>query len=571
MRGSRVRTLGSLSLVALLACVLTLLAFRAGSAGAKERIAPSYKVKAVPAENFKAGPKAQLGSLVPLGLADVAAGAQGSSQPAHGAPLGPSSLPGSGPPVLINEPGLTRNDNGAYVPDTTGGIGPKHYIEMTNGKIAVYDRKNLRLISSANTNTEFQPGGSFIDPQIQWDEQAQRWLYLAIGPRDASANNNFTLAFGWSKTSDPTDVNPGDGTIGWCRYLVPTTDRSDWPLGYFDDYPKLGHDDTHLVFGTNVYRHGGLGIPSLRGSRIWTLPKPARGQTACPSAPVATVFGDPLNHNGLKTEDDNQAFTPVPTKTIESTDRTYVVAADKPNAGDTANQIMAWHVTGPATSPVLVADGNINVASYAQPQDVPQPGTLDAIELPDVGARLTAAVEDTDPDAGAHTVWTQHTIDGADGRSEVRWYELLPETKTARQQGVVSSSLDSVFNGAVSPTKHGNEAAIFYNLASGTQVPQIGARTRRSDTPLGQMSGETIVATSDDVLECGGADDSDPCRWGDYSAASPDPRNAHAVWGTNELAGPRTTTNYNWKSRNFAVSVRRPHRFSALSVRERTP
>ena len=145
----------------------------------------------------------------------------------------------------------------------------------------------------------------------------------------------------------------------------------------------------------------------------------------------------------------------------------------------------------------------------------------------------------------------------AGGRSEVRWYELLPESKTARQQGVASSPIHSVFNGAMSPTKKGNEAAIFYNLASSSQVPQIAARTRRSSTTLGQISGETIIGTSEDSLECGGATDVDPCRWGDYSAASPDPRNAHAVWGTNELAGPRTTTSYNWKSRNFAVSVKR--------------
>src|SRR5437773_8456964 len=122
MFGSRVLV------VALLVSGLAVALFGAELAGAKEEIAPSYKIKAVPAEKFKPGPKVPLGSFVPIGPADAAGGVGGSSSSQPRATLATSSLPGAGPPVLINEPGLTRNDNGVYVPDTTGGIGPKHYI-----------------------------------------------------------------------------------------------------------------------------------------------------------------------------------------------------------------------------------------------------------------------------------------------------------------------------------------------------------------------------------------------------------------------------------------------------------
>jgi hypothetical protein len=521
----------------------------------------SARVRSIPDSKFRSGPPQGKGKVLPIYGADVLAGGQGgftsgaekpgsSSRSLSGGSSLTASLPAAGPPVLINKPGMTIDDGTFTPPDSTGAIGPNHYVEMVNSAIAVYDRSNLQLIAKTRSDMGFTNGGDrgFIDPQIQWDQQAGRWFYAGIGPQ-AAGTATFTLVYGWSKTSDPSDLNPNDGTSGWCQYVI--TPPPDYQgLIQLDDYPKLGHSDTHLMIGTNVFR-GSLTL-SWAGSRIWTIPKPTVGSTNCPAAPVASAFGYP---NPLLTSDGHQAFTPVPANTIDTTDKGYVVAADNPGPGQTANQIMAWHVEGPAGSPVLVQDGNMNVSSFGQPQAVPQPGTLDKLDTAKVGSRLTAAVMDADPDAGgAKAVWTQHTIDGPGGRSQVRWYELLPATTTVRQEGTLSSSLHYLFNGAISPTRNGNEAAINYNIGSSTQVAQIAARTRRSSTTLGDMSGETIVGTSDAAHLCGGT--GELCRWGDYSGASPDHRNAHAVWGTNMLSGP-PTRNSNWKDRNFAVSVRR--------------
>jgi hypothetical protein len=459
-------------------------------------------------------------------------------------------LPGAGPSVLFNQPGINDDRPSLFPSDSTGAIGPAHYVEVVNSKIGVYDRRNLSLVASGLLDYDFTNYGGFVDPQIQWDQQAQRWLYLGIGP--GTLDYNYSLAYGWSKTADPTDVKSTDGTVGWCQYVLPTASTP----GQFvlDDYPKLGHSDTQLIFGTNMFT--GVFGPIDQGARIWAVPKPTPGATSCPQAPVASAFGDP--DHPLMTADGHRAATPVPTNTIEATDKGYVVAADNPlvvNQGGSASQIMAWHVSTPPTGPpVLVADGNMDVSSYSIPPEVTQPGGQTIDTFPD--ARLTQAVVHGDPDAGgAKAVWTQHTVAGAGGRTEVRWYELLPATQAVRQQGTVASSLHFVFNAAISSTRRGNEAAIFYNLASSQQVPQIGARSRQSSTPLGAMSGETILGTSPAAYTCNG----DNCRWGDYSGASPDPKNAHAIWGTNQLAGPPTTTD-NWTTRNFAVSTRRPRR-----------
>jgi hypothetical protein len=278
----------------LLACVAACLvllpwAMPAG-ATAKKRLKPSTHVKSIPAKRFHPGSDVFGGRRI-LPFLDATGPTATSVKPAAGSGTSPqpgtvsalsSSLPGAGPPALINKEGLKKE---RFTPsDSTGAIGPNHYVEMINSTIAVYDRSNLQLVSSALLDNGFT-NGQFIDPQIQWDQQAQRWLYLGIGP--ITSNNNYTLVYGWSKTSDPTDVNNLDGTSGWCQYVLPTTANQNGLI--LDDYPKLGHSDTQLVFGANMFS-GTLSLFFV-GAQVWAVPKPTNGQTTCPSAPVATAFG----------------------------------------------------------------------------------------------------------------------------------------------------------------------------------------------------------------------------------------------------------------------------------------
>ena len=49
-----------------------------------------------------------------------------------------------------------------------------------------------------------------------------------------------------------------------------------------------------------------------------------------------------------------------------------------------------------------------------------------------------------------------------------------------------------------------------------------------------------------------------PCRWGDYSGATPDPMNANVVWGSNQLSGaayPLGLGYAQWTTQNFAVTT----------------
>lgn len=453
----------------------------------------------------------------------------------------------------LNRAGMSAAESGGEVtpPDATGAIGPSNYVEFVNGTgITAYDR-SLNPVSGPVALEEFInfPSDSVFDPQIQWDVSWGRWIYAMddIENPGTSEEENY-LAFGWSKTADPSNLStefPGEGAgAGWCEYFIATGEE-------FDDYPKLGHSDSGLTIGTNVFTTGFL------GSRLWSIAKPA-DPSSCPEfesvgeSPNLTVASSALP---LTEEEGNEAFTPVPANTADSSPNSYVVAAGYPEGGP-ANQIMAWHISGAGAGASLFEDGNMEVGAFEFPANVPQPGTSEVIDSSDT--RLTNAVGVTDPAVGEEAVWTQHTIDGPGGRSVVRWYELLPAKSggpEVRQEGTISDASQFVFNGAISPTKQGNAAAIDFNRGSATLNPEIHAQSRDSGTTLGQMEGDIGLGTS------GGADEDfscditegEPCRWGDYAGASPDPSLAGVVWGSSQGLAAPSGDFARWTTRNFAL------------------
>ena len=447
----------------------------------------------------------------------------------------------------LNAAGL--GPNGPTPPDPTGSIGPADYIEMVNAKVGLYSRSDLSLTTSAVLDTFTAGTGNAAsgdcDPQIQWDQQGGRWFYAAIDCNEPLGTSPGTqsLFFGWSKTADP-----GSLTSDWCKYVLGTDD-------VLYDYPKLGHDDTHLLIGANAFSGAG---ETFVGARVLSMPKPAPGDlSSCAAAPAVSTFNLP-----------SAVASPEPVNTAESVpDGAYVVAGEA--LSGTNDHLRVFHVSGsPAT---LTADGRVAVAPFDIPPSILQPGTTNELDSSD--GRLTQAVADTDPDAavadptgGGLALWTQHTVASTDGaRAEVRWYEIVAKDCTAscaptlRQQGTVGDAASSAFNGAISPAGNGSSAVIFFNIGGSTLLPEIRARTRIATDPQGTMGGELTLGSSshfDQDFSCAPPNPGDPplCRWGDYAGASPDPLQQNAVWGTNQALGPASGSSAHWVTRNYAVS-----------------
>jgi PKD repeat protein len=485
---------------------------------------------------------------LPRDAAALAAAKQRAELRALQAPTPGESSPAPKVAVVggLNQAGLAAGDNAAThqgtPSDSTGAIGPSHYVEFVNSKVAVYDRSNLSRLATADLDAFVnQAGDNVFDPQIQWDQQGGRWFYLAVD-QTAKGKPVDRLAFGWSKTSDPTDL-----ATGWCKYSMTTS-----PV--LDDFPKLGHDDTHLLFGTNAYSNGITFITA----RIWSLPKPAPGpETTCPvTPPTATIFGSPASP--LRDADGTLAFTPVAANTADASPVGYLMSAYDPTQGP-AHNLVVWHVSGPAGSPSLTRDGDVAVPDFVVPASAPQPGTSSTLDTSDT--RLDQVVAHADPTAGgAEALWAQHTVDGPGGRSVVRWYEVLPGNLAIQQQGTISDPANFVFNGAISPDSGGAGAAIDYNVGGAAQLAQVRAQSHPAGSAPGTMQSEVTVATSaaaDQDFSCPTVGSAPPCRWGDYAAATPDPVAASTVWGTSMLNGPAPAVagNPQWVTQNFAMST----------------
>ena len=436
----------------------------------------------------------------------------------------------------LNQPGLNTLDNGAFQsapPDTTGSIGPNHYVEMVNSVIGVYNRNDLSLVTKATFNTWLGVGFSAFpcDPQMQWDSSSQRWLYVVL-------ECNFGLdkfLFGWSKTADPSDL-----VNGWCRFSRNTP-------GVLTDYPKLGHNSKYMLIGTNNYSDPNTFLTA----EIFWMRTPDPGVTSC-SAPTVNSKGtqaQPLkNGNGT-----TLTSTPVPVNTSTNAADGYVVSAYDPFGPPAIPQskLAVWHLD---TNGVLIQHPDINVTTYSIPNAAPNLGGS-AFGIDTLDGRLTQAVGD--PITG---IYAQHTVNGAGGRSKVTWYEIqAPSSVPAlTQQGDISSSTEFVFNGSISPRSDGEGAVIFYNRSSASTRVVIATLGRMNRTPLGQMDpGEIVLATStagDNDFTCNYMGGGFPCRWGDYSGASPDPVFGNVVWGSNQgLTTPSGPGNPNWVTQNYAI------------------
>ena len=446
----------------------------------------------------------------------------------HPQVFGPGLTIGTATITALSKPGMAATASGGSTPpDTTGAIGPTAYVEFVNSRVGVFNRSTLASVAQVPEDT-FVAGIDACDGQIKWDNVAKRWLYYSLDCNAPTSSQG--LSFGFSKTSSPTPLPSSTSSGNWCRYHVGTGTT-------LEDYGKLGNSDSQMIIGANEFNlTTGAGIDSA----IITFPKPANGTTVttCPSE---------SGHRFAPID-----FTPQPANVFSSSANGFVTAIKD------FSHLEMYTVVG--TTPTVSDNGAVPVTTFATPANVPQPGSTDKLDSSDT--RLTQANAAVDPALNAMTVWTQHTVGGANGGpAVVRWYELKAGVAAAPvQTGTVAVSGAFAFNGAISPTAQGNAAAIDYDVGSSTLNATVRASDHLPGTAAGSMANETTLATStgiNDDFSCPSQDSgSSSCRWGDYAGASPDPVCRGQVYGTNELNGATSPGNASWATQNFLLKVR---------------
>jgi hypothetical protein len=433
--------------------------------------------------------------------------------------------------------------------DSTGAIGPTRYIELVNRKFGIYSRtSNVPLSSGTLVGLTGTAGATnnVFDPQIIWDNQTQRFYYASDNIVDST--HNF-LMFGWSKTATPASGSSAD----WCKYA----------LGYgtpFPDFPKLGDSFYFMMLGVNVFANNGSG--GYLGSDILAFNKPAAG-TTCPSPPTVTRRAGVKDAGGV-----NPAFTPTPANEIDNLATGYAIAR---SAGLPASFLTLFRITRSATgTPVIPANGvSVTVPSYGVPADAPTPGFTQRTDTSDT--RPTQAVVAIDPNRGrpgfgAVALWMQHTTLGGAG-AEVRWYEINPvaTVPTLFQSGKVTSTTLYNFNAAISPDRvangstraFGQNMVMTFNTSSSTVITRIQVVSKLGASL--QSAPVLIKASTGGNTDFTCPTTSSVCRWGDYSAATPDPLalttgTAGAVWITNQWNILGNPTGVVWRTWNAAIT-----------------
>jgi hypothetical protein len=301
-----------------------------------------------------------------------------------------------------------------------------------------------------------------------------------------------------------------------------------------------------------------------RSDLLW-IDKP-QGSGPITTCPPATSFLHGLFKN-LRNQDGSEAFTPVPAIQTDASSTGWVLTEsdiETPCPGCKGTKITVHTLTslGNPKIPVFTTTGrSITVPVFSPPATAaPQKGSSNTLDTLD--GRQEKAVAAIDPKLNEIVLWTGHSVLSAGGRTEFRWYEILPTpvaTPTLVSSGVVKSPTLFVFNGAVAPDRtvnttgaaHGDSIVIGFSTSSSTTFPaaqmvsKVGAGALSPFAPVHQST------SADNDFSC---TQLPYCRWGDYSSASPDPAQSltapHGeVWLSNEAVTAGLNTTWNWEAK----------------------
>jgi hypothetical protein len=423
--------------------------------------------------------------------------------------------------------------------DSTGAVGTQRFIQLVNSQFAIYDKGSPTPISSGSLNTlaNASVADTLFDVQVIWDPTTSRFYYTMIDVVSQTQNN---LAFGFSKSASPSSGSSSD----WCKYSIPYGSQ-------FPDYPKLGDSKYFALIGVNVFTGD-----FFTGADALAITKPSSG-SGCPSSLKLKAKSD------LKSNDSTFAFTPVPANEIDTKGTGWIAAVPSSLPSKKVSLFKVQKKNGEAK--IQKTATQLKVNSYSAPSNAPQSGN--SVKIDTLDGRLTQAVAATDP---AHNdkfaLWTQHTVSGGAG-SRVRWYEIYPSKPKLIQNGSVSDSSKYDFNGAISPNRAvkgsnksgGKNMVLNFTASSSSSFPTIKMVSKKGNS---DQSGQVVVKQSPGPIagfDC--SKSGQPCRWGDYASATPDPSNSSRIWNVSHWASgnkPPCTTSVNcpatWRTQIFIAT-----------------
>jgi hypothetical protein len=402
--------------------------------------------------------------------------------------------PAGGLTLLTNFSGIPAT--GWLPPDCTMSAGPEHVMVSANSSLAVYPKAGGAPLLQQTLSAWFAnvtQGTTIFDPKLLYDQQAARWVVLAVA---LSATNESLFLISASATSSPLGA--------WRNYALDAAKDGNTPTNNWADYPGLGVDADALYLTANMFLVDG----DFQYSKIRIVPK-----AAVYSGGVANYF----DFVGMTNADGTPAFTVQPCHTFGAPQSEYLVSSSFPSG----NELSLWTITSPITAPALTRR-SVTVSAYDMPPDADQKGGATPLDAGDV--RMLHAV------FRGGSVWTAMTTRQnwpSGNAAAVHWFQIDPSVGTLVQEGIFGADGRHCFYPALVPDTNGNVVMVFC-ASSSTEYASIYFTGRAPNDPLGQMGSSLLLKAG--VAGYVGLDSSGRNRWGDYNGVAADPAEAGTLW-----------------------------------------
>lgn len=413
-------------------------------------------------------------------------------------------------------------------PDTTGDVGPNHYVQWVNSRYSVYSltRDAGNQISAFNIVPGFPKNGNTVwqgfggrcesdndgDPLVQYDQIANRWILTQF----AVSSSPYLQCVAVSTSPDPT------GTYFRYSYSFGTD---------FNDFPKMGiWGDTYIIT-YNIFRRG----------RTFT------GNRVCGYERNQMLVGGVARQVCANTSNSNASLLPA------DVEGNTVIAPGQANPllSISTSSLLSWRFTvnwaagtGTLSGPTTVAGVAAFTRACSGGTCIPQPGTTNRLDsLADrLNYRLAYRKIGT-----TESLLVNHAV-AANGASGIRWYELRnasgqtvsSATPVVYQQGTYAPDSNYRWMGSAAMDRNGG-IAVGYNISNATNInPSIRYAFRSAADPLGSLGGEVALFTGP------GSQTGTLTRWGDYSTLSVDPVDGCTMVFTTEYIP--SNGNFNWST-----------------------
>jgi hypothetical protein len=407
-----------------------------------------------------------------------------------------------------NFTGLTIRESRAIPADSFGAVGLHHIIQVANGGFSIYDKLG-NVLSRSSLDQFFASSGlptinaaNNFDARVIYDPTSQRWFASAADRTDANGigqtfplGNRVVLAV--SKSADPTQ--------GWTGFALPSSNPAN---PQFADAPTLGVDADGVHIGVKLFDSQ---LANLESTLI--------------SIPKADLIGqNPTIANG-------QGIVGVPRINYGAL---VVPVTDFYNPADGKVDFLSQFTSDQLIRSSLNNNGELSNPTNIKVNELARP-------LPSLQPNRTRTLETGDNSLGGsvvrvgNSIWAVNTsVDKANSRNVLRWYEIDATTNKVRQQGEIGDTNHDYFYPSLAVNQQGN-VVIGFNRSGAKEFISsyaIAGSTKNGKTTFGDAL----------LLKAGEANyfrdfGQGRNRWGDYSSTVIDPSDPLSFWTFQQVAG----------------------------------